>query len=91
MKRSAKVRYIMIGMVSLLFTSQSFGKKMSVSEVAYFKRTCIKAGGHVGIRDGDYVCAGGIVKMPTKKKYMKQRNIKQTGKMKKKVPKEEAY
>ncbi len=73
MKLKIKSPYLMICAVLLLFTTQGFG--ISASEAARFKRTCIKSGGHVGYRDGNYVCAGSSVMAPSVKK-----NIKHIGK-----------
>ena len=92
MKRKNKSCYVVIGIVSLLFTSQTFA--MSPSEAAYFKRECIKSGGHVGYRDDDYVCAGGSVRAPARKGSMvKSKNPTQHKKINshKKTDKEMAY
>ena len=92
MKLKNKSHYIVIGVLSFLFTSQTHA--MGAAEAAYFKRQCTKSGGHVGIRDGEYVCAGGSVMAPVGKgnmaKVKKSKQQKKTN-IRKKADKEEAY
>ena len=89
MKSKITSHCLAIGALSLLFTTQGFG--MSSSEAAYFKRQCIKAGGRVGTRDGEYVCAGASIKIPTGKTSLMKKTKGSKHKKMLSKPKEMAY